>query len=556
VSSRGARWLVAALVTAASVVAPRPALAHPMGNFSISHHAEIRVAAEAVELRYLVDLAEIPTFQEMQDTGIVAEVGHPTVKGYLPGRIDALKNGLRVELNGRPLPLETVSSDVVFPPGAGGLPTLKVGAVFRARMADLAGARVHDLRYRDGNFPDRVGWKEIVAREGAGVVLLSSSAPATDRSDRLASYPTDPLESPPQDLEARLVFARQSEAPRIAAAPPVPPSPPVETRAPPRESSPREAAAAAPSPIESSASAAPIPMTPSAKATPRSAFTELMTTDRLGLGIVLIALAVAAGLGALHALEPGHGKTLVAAYLVGSHGTLRHAALLGLVVTLTHTSAVFLLGGVTLYASRYVVPERLYPWLGLVSGLAVAAVGVSLLLRCTGWRARGHAHDHHHHHHGHDHDHAHDHAHHRDHGHDHDHAHHHHGPGASHDHSHGHHHHVPSGKLSIPALLTLGVTGGIVPCPAALVVLLGAISLHRVGFGLLLIVAFSVGLAAVLIGIGLLMVSARRFASRWKGEGALVTRWLPMTSAVVIVLSGVGLTAQALRAAGVLGPWL
>jgi ABC-type nickel/cobalt efflux system permease component RcnA len=202
---------------------------------------------------------------------------------------------------------------------------------------------------------------------------------------------------------------------------------------------------------------------------------------------------------------------------------------------------VYLLGAVTLYASRYVVPERLYPWLGTASGLLIALLGASLLYRrlvgpraASGARAPAHAHD------GHD-------------GHgalsqpDHDDAH---ARGVAHDHGHGrdHHHHVPDGPVSLRALVALGVSGGIVPCPAALVVLLSAVAMGRIGLGFLLIVAFSVGLAAVLIGIGLVVVYARRLVARLGVSGAdgpLVRRWLPLTSAAVITLSGVVITVRA-----------
>src|SRR5438093_13619911 len=122
-------------------------------------------------------------------------------------------------------------------------------------------------------------------------------------------------------------------------------------------------------------------LAPNRQATPRNAFTELVTTRQLSLGIVLFSLLVAAGFGAFHALEPGHGKTVVAAYLVGARGTAWHALILGLIVTASHTAGVYLLGGVTLYASRYVVPERLYPWLGVISGLTIAGLGFFLFLR-------------------------------------------------------------------------------------------------------------------------------------------------------------------------------
>ena len=262
-----------------------------------------------------------------------------------------------------------------------------------------------------------------------------------------------------------------------------------------------------------------------------------MATKQLGIGIVLIALAVAVGLGAFHALEPGHGKTLVAAYLVGSHGTMKHAFLLGLIVTAAHTAGVYLLGAVTLYASQYIVPERLYPWLGVVSGVLIAGLGLVLLVRR--YLGKDGLSSHHHHHHA-------------DHSHGSDHHHHHHHHDHSHDHGHTHNHHDLNRQVSLRELLTLGISGGIVPCPAALVVLLSAVSMQRIGFGLLLIVAFSVGLAAVLITIGLLMVYARQFMSRFQINSRLTTRWLPLTSSAFILVFGVALTVQALQSAGIL----
>lgn len=552
------------LAIAGIVLTPASSLAHPLGNFSISQYTGIRIKADVVELRYLIDMAEIPTFQEIQDMGIVPEAGHPSLSGYLARKMERLKEGLVLEVDGRRLPLRAESKEVIFPPGAGGLPTLKLGVLYRATLPSPTADGPRHLHYRDGNFPNRAGWKEIIAVGEQGITVTSSSVPEKDRSQELADYATDLLNSPPQDLEARIVFTRDQslaamsgvEADRSASEggaarerapvsrhqPAFAPTARSGTTA--AEDDPTGSLKAGPPPpraeTRSTTDEAPPGLQANKQGTPRSAFTELVTTKELGFGVILIALGVAAALGAFHALEPGHGKTVVAAYLVGSRGTARHAVLLGLIVTASHTAGVYLLGVITLYASRYVLPERLYPWLGAVSGLAIAILGFTLFLRRYAQLAsnRSHVHSHengHGHHHHHDHGPA-------SHSHDSDHA---------HD-DHPHHHPGSGGAVPLPGLVALGVSGGIVPCPAALVVLLSALSLNRVGFGLLLIVAFSVGLAAVLIAIGILMVYVGRFMARFHGDGPLIQRWLPLASSVVITIFGVVITVQALMTAGIL----
>ncbi len=243
--------------------------------------------------------------------------------------------------------------------------------------------------------------------------------------------------------------------------------------------------------------------------------------------VLLSAALIAAGLGALHALEPGHGKTIVAAYLVGSRGTARHAVLLGIVVTAAHTAGVYLLGAATLYASRYIVPEQLYPWLGAISGLSVAGLGIFIFLRH--WTGETGEHSH--------------------------------APGEQHSHwflsifkrrqTEREPHAISANSkpieraLSLRELCMLGITGGIVPCPAALVVLLSAFSLHRIGFGLFLITAFSLGLAAVLVIVGLTMVYAKRAMSSRVLAGNTALRYLPFLSSAFMVMLGVGITASA-----------
>ncbi len=227
-----------------------------------------------------------------------------------------------------------------------------------------------------------------------------------------------------------------------------------------------------------------------------SGFASLIGRDQLGLWVVLGSLALAFFWGVAHALSPGHGKTIVTAYLIGQRGTPRDAAALGAIVTVTHTVGVFALGIVTLLLSQWILPETLYPWLTLASGLLVVGIGASVM-----WGRVRRRHRHHHHHH-------------------------------------------PDG-LSRRSLVAVGVSGGLLPCPSALVVLLGAISLHRIGFGLVLIVAFSAGLALSITGIGLVAVLAKRRFSRLDFEGRLI-RLLPALSACVIVVVGLVMTANAL----------
>jgi len=527
---------------------PQASAAHPMGNFSISHYSGIRVESDFIEVRYLIDMAEIPTYQEIQETGIVPTESDSGLAAYLSKKAERMANGLSLQVNGQPLRLQLISQSVIFPAGAGGLPTMKIGFVYRALMEDPSPPSRYAVHYRDDNFAGRAGWKEIVVKAEPGVELTASSAPQTDRSALLSNYPTDLLSSPPQDLEANFSFSRslptESKTTMAGAATLMRAAPAVAAHrnavdgqrqsstglhAPvPAVARPKPAEAVVPSPTPLSAIAvptAPISLHANQQATPRSKFTELVSTRNLSFWFLVSAALIAVGLGALHALEPGHGKTIVAAYLVGSKGTAQHAVFLGLIVTVAHTAGVYLLGAVTLYASKYIVPEQLYPWLGAISGIIIAVLASYLMIRA--WT-------------GEDGDHNHE-------------------IGSARSHwfaslggSHSAERNEPRSKrVSLTQLLSLGITGGIVPCPAALVVLLSAFSLHRVGFGLFLIVAFSLGLAAVLIAIGLLMVYARQFISRWKTDTSIVKRWLPVTSAGFMLILGLGIAGRALLSTGV-----
>jgi ABC-type nickel/cobalt efflux system permease component RcnA len=222
-------------------------------------------------------------------------------------------------------------------------------------------------------------------------------------------------------------------------------------------------------------------------------FTKLFDDAAAGRGVLVLMLLAAFGWGALHALSPGHGKAMVAAYLVGTRGTTRDAVALGATVTITHTIGVFALGLVTLALSAYVLPEQLYPWLNLVSALLVLSVGAAVL------RKRRHALKHHHHH-------------------------------------HDHHHHITN-----KGILAMGASAGLIPCPSALVVLLGAVAQHQVGLGLVLITAFSLGLAATLTGLGIVVVRAARVPLPPRAAAVI-----PALSAALIVLVGIVMTAKAL----------
>lgn len=265
---------------------------------------------------------------------------------------------------------------------------------------------------------------------------------------------------------------------------------------------------------------------------------QLLHQPQLSAGWLVAGIAVAFWLGAMHALEPGHGKTIVAAYLVGSRGNMKHAALLGATVTFTHTISVFLLGLGTLLLSSYIVPEKIIPVLGVLSGISIVLIGGWLFYQR--WRAflhaRAHALGHHHHHH-----HDHGHHHHHDHDHHHDHAHSHTDDGHTHS-------HVPKGDITLGSLMALGASGGLVPCPAAMVLLLSAIAIGRTGLGLVLLIAFSLGLAGVLMAIGMLVIHAKSWLpeSAKSGQHPLL-RFAPVASAFVILMVGVLMTAASLR---------
>ncbi|TML98921.1 MAG: high-affinity nickel-transporter [Actinobacteria bacterium] len=417
--------------------------AHPLGNFSVNHLAVVSIARDAVDVRWILDQAEVPTFQE---------------RGLAPREVLARKRaaaeaGLALRVDGRAVALRPVGAGrIAFPPGQGGLRLTRVELRFRA---SAVGARRVELR--DSTFRDRIGWRDIIVRPGAGTAVRSS-VPAREPTGGLRRYPRDLISSPANRRVARFTVRAG------------------------------HATVAAPG------SRAEGPVT-----TDRGGggFARLFDDAAAGRGVLLAFLLAAFGWGALHALSPGHGKAMVAAYLVGTRGTARQAVLLGATVTVTHTIGVFALGLVTLALSDFILPEDLYPWLNLVAGAMVVGVGIAVLRGRL--RRAVHAHDHHH-----------------------------------------HHHHA---SLTPRGLLALGASAGLIPCPSALVVLLGAIAQAQILLGMVLIVAFSLGLAATLTVLGLAAVWTTGRVERLRVPAA--ARLLPVASAAVIVALGCALTVQA-----------
>ena len=456
--------ILAVIAAAVLALAAPSAQAHPLGNFSINHVSTVSISDDRVDVRYVLDQAEVPTVQEQ---------GVPRAE-LLERKLGEVESGLALRVDGRAVELRMVGDpDLAFPPGAGGLKTTRLEVRLRAEVD-----KPRRVSLKDDTFAGRVGWKAIVAAPGEGTAVRTST-PSGDPTNGLRRYPEDLLTSPLDRREASFSVAPGDGS----------------LVAPRAEGGERVTTSRGGS----------------------DGFAGLFERGAAGEGVLFVLLLAAFGWGAVHALSPGHGKAMVAAYLVGTKGKPRHAVALGATVTVAHTIGVFMLGFVTLALSQYVLPEDLYPWLNLVSGALVVGIGFGVLRSRVRWA--------HHHHHDHDH-------------------------GHGHGHHHHHHHHDHDHTVTKRSLIGLGAAAGIIPCPSALVVLLGAISQHEVALGLLLIVAFSLGLAGTLTALGLAVVYARRVLPRLGGAGggglSRVAAALPAASAVVIVGVGCLLTANAI----------
>ncbi len=501
------------------------ASAHPLGNFTVNSYSGLVVQPDAVVVQLVVDSAEIPTVQEFPDVGSEA-VSQEVAAQYAAEDCDRSVPGLVLTLDGARQPLGVASADLSFAPGQAGLSTMRLECRLETTAdVETSGAA---LEYVDRNSLDRTGWREITLVSD-GVALADATAGSDSVSGVLTSYPADLLTSP---LDQRSAAARVTPGTGIV-----------------------------------SGTLPDVSGVPGAGGTDMGlitkTFTDLVSNRDLGIGFAIFALGLSIVLGALHAFAPGHGKTLMAAYLLGQRSSLRQVGIIGLTVTLTHTAGVLVLG-LLLSTVAVVAPERVYGWLGLASGLLLVGIGMTLLrqavrrsaadarartaeLAAVGARApgdQGHQHDHglggeHGHGHGHGHDYE---------------------PGevasaVSHSHGLSRAHTHPAPATSARGLVAVGFAGGMVPSPSALIVLLGGIALGRVWFGVLLVVGYGVGMALALIGTGLVLARSRDHIARWaerhrregQESGLLLPaiRYLPIAAASLVIVVGLGLAVRA-----------
>lgn len=552
--------LLAALLGLAVAAAPA-ASAHPLGNFSVNHYSGLRVEPDRVVVDYVVDIAEIPTRQLLNRYDANGDgVTSPAERAPIAARECAARAGeLSLTVDGRPLALAVTAAAPSSAAGAAGLELLRITCTLDS--ATVASTSGH-LVFHDGSFPDRVGWKEVTA-VGDGTTLVGSSVPVLSTSRRLTAYPQDLLTTPLRVRDATAIV--RDGGPRLA--------------------------------TDGSRQSEIASVLPQKVGRVTTWLSNLVGHPQLTLAVGLLAVLGSVLAGALHAISPGHGKTVMAAYLVGESGRPRQAAVLGGLVTVTHTIGVLLLGLAVTATS--VASERLIPVLEVVAGVLLVAVGVRLLRRAVRRKdplLRAHPHDHgdHGHDHPEDHDHDHgDHGHLDDHDHDHPHGAHDHqgrepelvgvgalavafdaGPGAlavpapalvpsptetaevEHDHGGlGPHRHVlpaPGVRLRWADIAAMGVAGGLVPSPSALIVLLGATALGRAWFGVVLVVSYGAGMAATLTGTGLLLLRVRRGLDRGQrsrllrlpSPARLLLARLPLVTAGVIVILGTVFAAR------------
>ncbi|MDQ3007635.1 MAG: high-affinity nickel-transporter, partial [Chloroflexota bacterium] len=332
-------WLALALPTAA--------WAHPLGNFTINHFAGLHVAQQEINIDYVLDMAEIPAFQEIASFDANGN-GQPDAAesaAYHSAKCEAIRSNLDLRVNNKPATLALSSSNIEFPAGAGGLLTLRLNCIFNTSLTE----ETTNISFTDNSYAERIGWREIVVTSDN--IALQGEFASTSISGRLTKYPQDLLATP---LDQRAVsFGLDATLPDQTQGQPVP------------------AQGSSPSSVASGFTFGN---------GGEDAFTRLITTEDFSLPAILLALVISFVWGGMHALTPGHGKAVVGSYLIGERGNARHALLLGLTTTITHTAGVFAMGLVTLLAAQFITPEQLFPWLSFLSGALVAGIGIRLVI--------------------------------------------------------------------------------------------------------------------------------------------------------------------------------
>jgi ABC-type nickel/cobalt efflux system permease component RcnA len=430
------------------------AAAHPLGNFTINHLAKITAGSRELRVRYILDIAEIPTFQIMHARGDAAWDAKARQR-WADEELGAVRRGFDLRIDGAPSALNAQGAAAELRPGAGGLPILRWVGTYTIAVQP----GTHNVHVRDNVYADRrIGWKDIIA--GA----------QTEPTNELRRYPSALIGTPRRIDEARFELSGTQIAN-----------------------------------VQRFEDAGPA-LASTTSLVRTSILSDMFSRPDQTPLFVLLTILAAFGLGALHAAEPGHGKALLAFTLVGVRATPKQALILAGSLTIAHTIGVFVLGLILLFASAF-VSESVYPAITLFSGTVIAIIGARTLARARHDIAHAH---------GHDHDHA-----------------------------------IPGTKpLGFSSAVWAAMSGGIAPCPAAIVVLLAALRLHHLGYGMLLIVIFSLGLASVLTGLGLLVVRGASWISKRSGYARLAP-YAPLVTATVISIVGAVMLAQGLAQEGV-----
>ena len=562
----GSFSLLLAIIAALPVHADT--VASLLGDFTVNQFCGLQLGNQQVKLHYVVVFGQLPALRELHradanDDGVTTQAERDAyIRKLAPG----LAQQLKLSADGKPLELKLKSWTSSLPKEAAGF-SLRLDADYVAALPASVTASPLHLKFANQTYSGNIGWHEIRVQVAQNIAVFDTNAYSNSLTEGLSINPK--VLPPGGPLDERTIHLAFVHGALPAGAKALALRPGTENGAQTVTAGAGGDSGVTTGSITGNGVMAALGLGNTWLARQTKRLVDAISGPHAPTHIMLLALLAALVLGALHAFSPGHGKTVVRAYLIGSRGTPRHAAFLGLTVTITHTLGVFLLGFATLFASRFVVPKRLFPILSLISGLLVVGIGLALLIRrLIGIGKKSHEHPHEH---GHEHVHAPApqnlvwaggplkavaspllatpapfvaHAHHS---HDHDHD------GLIHSHGGTMHTHLPLGAgddgITWSRLLALGVSGGLIPCPSAMVLLLAAVALHKTAFGLILVLIFSIGLALTLTCVGLVFLYARKLFPKANGEG-LWARLLPIGSAAVITLVGLLLCYSAVISSG------